>query len=420
MKLRILLVLAFALALGFVAWRFYQQRSDTPKQRGGSSKSHADIAQVQSGGVVNPDKSGLAEMWQRFEISISKKLLDDAIASRDPGRWRPIMGQARHFNVPREKGIALLRNYLTYSDPEVRASAAQYLFELGSREGGPVLVEFLRQAAEGQTVGTDLTNAAAILHQYRYPVDADLIYGAYKKIGGSRLLMYAQLLGSAEAVELARERLRTHGVYDGGLHMAGILKINDPESIAIYQRNFQAEDGLRREMGAVALFNATGEQKYLDYLIAVAEASVDLRPRGNLIDHSNSGREAMMVLQQVVTPQTTAELRKLEAAARKNRHGMEASKALLGLYYFHQDYDYVDSLIMAQFTGKLPEGLLIGSIWDLAAARNKPEIEAAAKAYNREAYEREFLRKAGRPVESWIFQYIPPYIPSYVRPPLTG
>jgi len=105
--------------------------------------------------------------------------------------------------------------------------------------------------------------------------------------------------------------------------------------------------------------------------------------------------------------------------ARMTKRGLEAEKALIGLFYFHHDYTYVDSRIMAQFTGTIPkDGLLIGSIWNLAAARHTPEIEAAAKAYNREAYEREFIRKEGRPVESWIFQSIPPYIPADVRPPL--
>ena len=102
----------------------------------------------------------------------------------------------------------------------------------------------------------------------------------------------------------------------------------------------------------------------------------------------------------------------------KSQRAFEGITAKIGRLPLNDDY--IDGLIMAQFTSKLPEGLMIGSIWELAAARRTPEIEAAANAYNREAYERKFLRKSGRPVENWIFNYIPPEILSYVRPPLNN
>jgi len=87
--------------------------------------------------VVRPENR---EMWRRFEISLDKQALDKAITTGDPGQWRPILGQARHFNIPREKGIALLLKYLDHSDLQVRIAAAEYLFQLGSRASGPVLV----------------------------------------------------------------------------------------------------------------------------------------------------------------------------------------------------------------------------------------------------------------------------------------
>jgi hypothetical protein len=117
------------------------------------------------------------------------------------------------------------------------------------------------------------------------------------------------------------------------------------------------------------------------------------------------------VLQQTVVPASTEALRRVEAEARKSRNELAATRALFGLFYFHRDYDYIDKLILAQFSGKLPPGLSIVGVWELAAARRTPEIEAAAKAHNFEAYEREFLRKAGRPVESWVFQYVLPEVP---------
>lgn len=369
--------------------------------------------------AANSADVDLTELWRRFEIEIDKRALDAAIATGDPYKWQPLLSQLRHFNIPREKSIALLLPYLNHHDPYVRMMAAQHLFSLGSRAGGPVLIAFLREAAAGVSTGVDLVNAAVVLHQYRYPVAADLIYAAYQKTSNVGLLMYAQLLGSELAIPETRQRLKSHGVLGGGLTMAGFMRLNDPDSMKIYEATFGSEEAWKREKAAATLYRVTGEKRYLDYLIGVAEAAVGLRPRDAYLDsNSFNGTDAMICLQQATVPQATDALRRIEAAARKNRHGVEANRALVGLYYFHRDYDYVDTLIMAQFTANLPEGMLIGSIWDLAAARRTPEIEAAAKAYNREAYEREFLRKAGRPVESWVFTYMPSDIPWYIRPPL--
>ncbi len=418
MKTRVVVFLAALLLVVFVVWLNWQDGTQEPgavsKKVPTDSNGRASN-RPEASPAATSTKTELVEMWRRFEIDFNKSALDSAVATGDPYKWRPLMMQALHYNLPREKGIALLQTYLSHPDAQVRAAAAQYLFKLGSRAGGPVLVAFLNDAAGGRRVDVDLVNGAAVLHQYRYPIDADLVYAAYQKNRSSRLLMYAQLLGSELAIPETRARLKSHGFMDGGIMMAGIMRLNDPDSLAIYELNFKSDNAERREAAAAALYRVTGKAEYLDYLIAIAEAKVDLRPRsGSTID----GSQAIRVLQQLVVPETTQALMRIESAARKNRHEVEANRALLGLYYFHRAYDYVDSLIIAQFTGKLPEGLLIGSIWDLARARGKPEIEAAAKAYNREAYEREFLRKAGRPVESWIFQYIPSEIPSYVRPPL--
>lgn len=425
MKIRVITIGAVLAVFGVWIWvvrseqrtaRISAERLTAPDTR---EKSASQAAAPRE--TTNSHGVDLSEMWRRFEIEIDKRALDAAIATGDPYKWQPILGQVRHFNIPREKSIALLLRYLDHRDPLVRAMVAQYLFMLGSRAGGPVLVAFLKDAAAGGSVGVDLVNAAVVLHQYRYPVDANLIYAAYQKTAQAGLLMYAQLLGSELAIPETRQRLKSHGVMSGGLTPAGIMRLNDPDSMAIYEATFGSDAAWKREKAAAALFRVTGEARYLDYLIAVAEAAVGLRPRNDYLDaNSFNGADAIKVLQQTVLPQSTDALRRIEVAARKNRHGVEADRALAGLFYFHQDYDYVDSLIMAQFTGKLPEGLLIGSIWDMASARGKPEIEAAAKAYNPEAYEREFLRKAGRPVESWIFQYLPPEIPSYVRPPFKG
>lgn len=423
MKTRVTIGAAVLVLTGVLLWLIWPEVNGVRTSSVQSKQLHAGAKLTDklsaSVSVLESPVADLAEMWRRFEIEIDKRALDDAIATGDPLKWQPLLIQALNFNIPREKSIALLLPYLGHRDPQVRAMAAQHLFALGSRAGGPVLVAFLREAAAGMSTGVDLVNAATVLRQYRYPIDANLLYEAYKKTANVGLLKSAQLLGSELAIPETRERLRSHGIMEGGLTMAGFMRVNDPESMKIYEEIFDSKSAWKREKAAAALYRVTGEARYLDYLIAVAESAVGLRPRGEYLDsNSFNGRDAIMVLQQTVLPQTTAALRRIEAAARKNRSEVEADRTLIGLFYFHRDYEYVDSLVMAQFTGKLSDGLLIGSIWDLAAARRTPEIEVAAKAYNQEAYEREFLRKAGRPMESWVVKYIPSDIPWYVLPPL--
>jgi len=262
---------------------------------------------------ATPSSSALAEMWRRFEISVSKRALNDAVESGDPRRWRPIMGQARHFNLPREKGIALLLPYLAHPNSQVREAAAQYLFELGSRQGGPVLIAFLKDAADGKRVDADLVNAAAVLHQYRYHVEGDLIYAAHQKNPNSRLLMYAQLLGSQEAIPETQRRLQSLGIMDGALQMAGLMGLKDPKSMAVYQRYAKSERTEDREFANAALYRVTGDRQYLDYLITVAEEVVGLKPRSDKLG-GFAGSEAFLTLQHTRLPEATAALRRLEGS----------------------------------------------------------------------------------------------------------
>ncbi len=281
--------------------------------------------------------SSLAEMWRRFEIIVNKQELDDALATGDPGKWRPIMGQARHFNVSREKGIELLRQYLDHADAQVRTAAAEFLFQLGSREGGPVLINLLKEAAEGKSVGSDLAMIAGLLHQYRYPVDADLIYAAYLKNQNSRLLMYAQLLSSPLALPETKQRLLANGTFQSCVQMAGLMRLNDPRSLEAYAKILKSHRAVDREEANWALYAATNDPQYLDYLIAVAEETVGLRSRTDRTD-GNTGNVAIMALSQALVPKAKEALERIEAKARTTGMSVEASRALLGLYYFHHDY----------------------------------------------------------------------------------
>lgn len=418
------IALFMLLLTGGIIWKLLENTRGIPMEPESKSTKYVADRSVDPSqkSPIPPSelRSDNREVWRRFEISVDKRVLDKAIETGDPSQWRPILGQARHFNVPREKGIALLLNYLDHPDLQLRLAVAEYLFELGSRVSGPVLIELLKSGADRVNVGVDtLATSARILHQYRYPVDADLIFSAYQATHDVVLLKYAQLLGSELAKPETKKRLLANGTFQSAMMMAGIMKLHDSESMAIYrfilEKSNRAED---REAASAALYRSTNDPIYFDYLIGVAEEKVGLRPRTEKTG-GNTGRNSFMVLQQTVNPQSTQVLRNIEEHARKTGKSVEAGYALLGLFYFHKDYAYVDNLILDQFAGKRSEGILISSIWELAAARRTPAIEEAAKTYNLEAYEREFIRKAGRPVESWIFQYIPSEIPSYVRPSLT-
>ena len=434
MKTRSIVLVGSALATALIVWLLQGlMRNPVPTQPTAQPSMPATQpaiigAQPASNGVTPggaataqdntvPSREEIAETKRLHEHVLDRSALDKAILTGDPYKWMPVLAEALHFNVTRENGIAWLRGYLSHADNDVRANSAAFLFELGSRDGGPVLVRLFEDIAAGVTVSTSAERMADALYRYRYPIDPDLVFIAYEKQRTPALLMYAQILGSRLAIEPTKRALLKSVPYGRGVLMAGMMRLKDEESIGAYLKIQQAD--MRPEAQADvnwALYRATEDDKYLNHLIAVAEESVGLRPPTG-ISNAHATEVAMMALQQSVSPRTTEALRRIDARAREQNLNIAESAALIGLYYFHRDYDYIDRLLLEQFGDKRP-GDGMSRQWELAAARRTPDIEAAARSSNPEAYAREFILKEGRPVETWVFGSISLYIPTDVRPPL--
>src|SRR5205085_10834296 len=93
------------------------------------------------------------------------------VASGDPYRWKPVLGEYLNPRFDRSAVIDLLTPLLRHSDREVRVTAARLLLELGSYGGVAALQEALKAAAAG-AASVDLAEAAAeTLHRYRQAID---------------------------------------------------------------------------------------------------------------------------------------------------------------------------------------------------------------------------------------------------------
>lgn len=404
----------FVLCVGLFVWR----RDAAGGAMGRSTTSESSV-RTDADEAGREDRVPSARYGSdRLIRDVPRTRIRSAIESADPSVWSPELSELKNPYVDRIEAIGFLKELLDHEDLQVRIAAAQYLFELGSDSGGPVLRELLEHTDRLGAFGVDPSGVVLVLFQYRYDLDGDDVYDIYASQGDARLLMYAQLMGSEKARAPSRERLLRNGAFQSSAMLAGMMGISDDEALHVYNTVFaKSSRPGDRAQAAWALYMVGGDESYLESLIHIVEMAVGLRERTADYD-LDASRTALTALQQTVVPISTTALRRINEAARESGDSLIADGSLSGLFYLHQDYEYVDARILKEFE-RVEAGKGTGRVtWEIAAERRTSEMVDAAKRANPEAYFREFVLKQGRPVESWVFQYLSHTIPYRVRPPI--
>lgn len=355
--------------------------------------------------------SEISAVLSQHSYSIPEARILVALKTGSPGIWSPLLYDLLNVNYERKSVIQFLQSYLNSNDPLVRVACARILLQLGSRSGIPVLEAELTNAYEGMHVSSEvLVSCATTLYFAGVKLDGDRLYKLCKKNGDPMLKELSQLLLSEMAAEEARANLLKFGPNNEAMMIAGLMKLDDAGSIAFLQKFLS--DGsppLTLEHANWALYRATGERHYLLHLVKVAEEVLGIRPKTTEYA-ARSGEVAFQAVRMCVTAETTASLRSIEAFARSKGDSTLSGRAIAALLYFHRDYSYVDARLMDVFSRRQkPSGYT--SLFELAAARSTPEVVEAARAYNREEFERAFILRSNRPIETWIYSYIDSRVP---------
>ncbi|MGH7957176.1 MAG: hypothetical protein ACREH8_09200 [Opitutaceae bacterium] len=343
--------------------------------------------------------------------------IDRALASGDLLEWMPALSDVMSPIYQRGEVIALLTDILKYPNWEVRARAADLLLQLGSYAGVPVLKALLREAAGGAAL-TELAvaTAATRLHLYRQPIDHQALMQAYQRYKMSELLNVAVMQQVPELAALARERWAGNLQGYEATRIAAFAGLKDRDAIEHYRWGLTAEPRIQL-ISQWALFQATGDETYLDQVIAAARQTAGIDPKTESSWRLMKG-EAFDLLKISMVPKARLALQEISDLARTKTGDEDAfARSFTALFYLHRDYAFVDQRLMQFFRGEFQgSGIDRGLMMRIAADRRTPELEAAARQFNSGAYDREFIQERNRPVEQWVNLS---NVPVSVAPPLS-
>lgn len=334
-----------------------------------------------------------------------QRQLEAMLATHDPAKWKPVLGDLLNPHFKRVDAIAVLERLLDYPDPNVRMTAAAQLLELGSYLGVPVLQAVLRLAARGELSGEFAEYAGDSLHRYRQIIDPQDLYQAYTRFKSPFLAELATMQQVPQMRDLVLQWRETNqSGYDKD-RMAAYLGMKDADSITRYQRMVSSNDVRSQLLGHWALFQALGQQSSLDKIVSTARQVAGVEPTSEEDRPLKRSREIVFdFLAITVDPRTTKTLEEIAdfVAVQSGGDSHIFSRAFGALFYLHKDDAFVNKRVLEYLLGKYGgPGVDRGLMMRIAAARRTPTMDAAAQAHNAMAYEYALHSVTDRPVESW-------------------
>jgi len=265
----------------------------------------------------------------------------------------------------------------------------------------------LAAASRGEHVPNELAlYSAETLHQYRQQIDPGVLYQNYQRDGAREWIRIMTLEHVPQMKDLVLERRKKKQLGYSTETLAAYLGMADADSVAQYRSLLGAHPEAQL-LAQWALYRATRDPEYLENLIKRAHEAMGLIPTANGASPMVAA-SSLHYLQITLAPQATSALRAIVTAATPNANisALNADRALAGLFYIHQDYGFVDQTVLDYFAHRKGQKISQDLIMRIAAARNSPELEVAAKNYRASAYEQYFVDLKDRPVESWIGEYM--------------
>jgi hypothetical protein len=367
---------------------------------------------LQASGEARQPPAPRRPIYEKLHFADIRDLRDPiltAIATLNDEIWMPEMSHVANPKYRRSEVLVLLRDIIRISKSwDVRIIAATYLVELGATDGPATLINLLGQAMAVETFDQHYAvYAVDTLTRYGYQVPPDIMAGLVARYHSDEMNRYAALQGAPEIAALLKgwgSARNTNWFRD--TELAVFLGLNDADSLARFTAGATNPLAMFRLTNVWGLYQATGEKKYLDILIASAENQVGAGPTGEKQVERTAG-VGLTALMVTVEPESTKALEEIVnyLAVRPDLGDGTFARSLESLYYYHHDFAFVDQKVADYFSNPNAQPGVTGisgeAVWHIAAAEQKPEIADKAYALSRDLYEQYFLKGAQLPVESW-------------------
>lgn len=408
MKARPGLILLLVVVAGGGLWwgtRFRGRDAPTGTREGSRVLARSRVSDdPQSRGAREEQKNAelLLSLAKQFSSSPSAEQVAQALrGANSADERRAALGQLLSHHIDRGEAIRLLEDVLTDESLKVRVRAAELLYTLGSAAGRQTLLEVLRHGTvpDPQTLSESVA-AAGVLSKFRESIPGELLQEVYERHSHPALLSIMAMQGDSRYLPFLIDAVRDEEIV-GNIINLGVLA--DQRSYSAVKRIFDSSrDESARIAAAWSMFRTGADRAALDYVRERAGLGITT-PASVEKNITESVGEARSVIY-VTRDETVRDfLRQAVAAPAAD----VSSAALASLFYVQQDYAFVDALLKSYFAdGRIAGGADHNLIWKISALRNVPEIEAAARARNDDAYQRYFVRFKARPAEGWIWSYL--------------
>ncbi len=425
-KRRILLVMVLVVILGAWVWLKFGRAPSQPGLAGASIQKPGGhvgpvVPTVPATIPASGSPLGNLSTWSLKEWN--HKRLDELIATGDPLKWKPSLGELLNQHYKREEAIAIFARLLENPDWDVRVTASWLLLELGSYAGVPVLQAALHAASAGELPVDFAEQAAETLHRFRQIIDPHDLFQAYQRFQTSDLLTVATMQQVPEMYDLVRRKRANRELGYDTEWIAAYLGMKDAESVEQYKNLLNAYPEAQL-LGHWALYQALRQPADLDYVISTARQFAGMEPREEKNNYSGGTRPlAFDFLAITVEPRVTKALEEIVdfIAQSPNGNSVDFRRAFGALFYIHKDDAFVNQraleYLRKQYRGPGVDGDLL---MDIAASRRTPEIDSVAMVFGPMAlsYEYSLNRVEGRPPEKWGANLI--HVPVSVVPPLSA
>lgn len=330
-----------------------------------------------------------------------------AIESRDPGTaLRAFHDVIYNPSADMSEALPVIRSYLQHPDPWVRYLAGKTLFTAGDDFGLAALVELMRspdllpEPLKGSKEDLRM-QAARVIGTFRQTAAVDSAIDLYRRTAGSGLLGVLAKLGAEDEL---MQVMRKHGYVQSQYSVARYGILCPTEFVTKIESTFNStEDQELKNAAAFALARRKGEEKYISYLVEVAEPAIDGRQRANGF---NDNTEALRYLGSVTHPMARDALER--ALASSNKFAVEI--AVVNLLFNQGGSEKARQVILHQLKG-IP---LRMESWErtlqIAAKLDDPEMRAAGEAFDRQSSGGSWRlwgqQRKNWPIYNWVDDYV--------------
>ena len=290
--------------------------------------------------------------------------------------------------------------FLNNANSSVRFLAAKYLYLTGDRSAKDTLISLMQLQNPLTRDGVDQRILAAqTLAKYREKSAASQIIDLYHKTSDGSLLSSLALLGVRPP---GAEKFPYVG-RENALTEYGLVEARD--LVSKIQNTFETSKDTETLMGAArSLAQMTGEPKYLDYLVGIAQSAIadGLTPRDT--------RKSIKYLGSIDSPEARAVL---QAGLESGNAEVVQYSAVNLLFNQSDGYDSVKQRLLHELDAANVKDFKLGEElkWHLTAVMaDDSDISQAAKAYSDRTqlfdWEYNVLERKSWPIYNWVDNYV--------------